>query len=263
MKKFLVLLTTICVFMSVISKAQTCQSAFSTIAGIFDDSVDDIIDFEKEVAEFILESKTGGASDAVDAEEVLDAAADLQKELWKNIKDNWGTACGSVGPIYLQVPTKKLDCNGLYTERTIRIIGAPYDKVKITVKKTGGRRGINMKACSFYTDSGSVYDTKTRSIDTGKSSSGETRTFTFYNQSDKYISLHLVASGAIVTNKAEYEVKVEGFIDEETIEEIDEKYNTPETRSGAEVITDPSIFSNDLIKRGTKTKKKKVRRKRS
>lgn len=202
--------------------AQSCVSIFESVRTVFNNAVHDYIDFRMDAAQVFVETIIPGKPNADSAlDDVFDDATKLQHDIYNAGNVILGQGCGHVGAVNLMVPTARYACDGLYTERTFIIVEHPYDKVTIKVKKTGGKRGIKMKACSKYSSNNSIYSTKDKEIESGKDTAGQEREFVFTNQdSDKYITLHLVASGALPTDKAEYEIKITGEFNEDEMAKL-------------------------------------------
>jgi len=217
MKKLLLI-----IFTSILSgtsvRAKTCQSLFSGAERIFKNLAVEYIKFRMDIAEVfvdvIIPGKQGSSEAMSDA---FDQATKLQIDLYKSYGILAGQSNMTIGAVDLIVPLKKWT-GDLYTERTFRILNSPYDKIVITIKKTGGRRGMKFRACAKYSN-GSPYDDKSGQID--KDADGTERTITFTkNMVDKNISLHLVAEGGFITDKCDYLLTVEGSFDEGEMQEI-------------------------------------------
>lgn len=220
MKRKLLILSFVLFAMSE-GHSQTCQSLFSNAEKIFNGVVQDYIAFRMEAAEvfvnFIIPDKPKSAEKM---DELFDKATKLQLDLYKSFGVMTGESNQTVGAVNLIIPLKKWS-GTLYTERTFTILQSPFDKVVIKVKKTDGKRGMKMKACSKYSN-GSPHDDKSREIDSGNETAGVEKTITFEKgMMDKTITLHLVASGALPTDKCEYTLSIEGYFDEEEMKKID------------------------------------------
>jgi hypothetical protein len=203
----------------------SCQSIFSGAANIFDNVAREYIKFRMEAAQVfidvILPGKQG-ASSALD--DLIESATKMQIDLYNAYGIISGQSNATVGAVNLIVPLKTWN-GDLYTERTFQILNSPYDKVVIKITKTGGRRGVKFTACAKYSN-GSPYDRKSGEIDNGNETDGQTRTLTFdRNMLDKNISLHLVAHGALPTDKCDYKLSVEGFFDDAEMNKIAKENN--------------------------------------
>ena len=174
------------------------------------------MDAAKVFVDVIIPGKQGSNKAMND---LIDDATNMQIDLYKSYGVIAGQSNATIGAVDLIVPLKKWT-GDLYTERTFQIMQSPYDKIVITIKKTDGKRGVEFTACAKYSN-GSPYDTKSGKIENGNETAGQVRTITFQrNMLDKNISLHLVAHGALPTDKCEYTLTVEGFFDENEMKEI-------------------------------------------
>lgn len=227
------------------SRAQSCQSLFSKAESIFNDLAKDYIEFRMEAAQVFAEYILPGTSKKNSKmDELFDKATDLQIKLYRSYGIIAGQSSASIGGVELIIPVKKWE-GACYTERTFTILSSPYDKVVIKVKKTDGKRGLKMKACAKHSN-GSVMDWKEREIESGKETAGVERTITFEKDMlNKNITLHLVASGALPTDKCEYTLEVEGFFDEKEMEKI-AKENKPKDKKPSQVEVKPAM--NDKVK---------------
>lgn len=219
MKKifFLVLVTLIC---QASVRAQSCQSIFSGAEPIFNNMAKEYIKFRMDAAKVFVPVVLPGLSGAQqEVNKLIDEATQMQLQLYTSYGVMAGEGNMSVGAVNLIVPLKKWT-GDLYTERTFQILSSPYDKIVITIKKTGGRRGMKFRACAKYSN-GSRYDEGERVIDKDATGNAAVRTITFpRGMVDKNISLHLVAHGALPTDKCEYTLSVEGFFDNGEMQKI-------------------------------------------
>ncbi len=221
MKKFFLTLLFAGIFLPVISSAQpSCKSIFSGAERIFNNLSQDFIKFRMDAAQVFLDVIIPGKQGSNKAmNDLIDDATKMQIDLYKSYGVITGQSNATIGAVDLIVPLKKWT-GDLYTERTFQIMQSPYDKIVITIKKTDGKRGVEFTACAKYSN-GSPYDTKSGKIENGNETAGQVRTITFQrNMLDKNISLHLVAHGALPTDKCEYTLTVEGFFDENEMKEI-------------------------------------------
>lgn len=208
-------------FLSINTQAQSCKSITSKVVKILDAMVKDYIEFRGEATKVFIQYIIPGKSNA-DAEmnKLVDKATKMQLDAYKAGGIITGQGTGKIGAVNLIIPTKAFAgslVSTLGTERTFEISNSPYDKVYITVTKTDGGAGADIKACSFYTN-GSVYNNdKQKSIEKGDKSKGNSVTFTFFNQeNDKMISLHIVKTG-LITDKFDYKVEVKGEFNPEKL----------------------------------------------
>jgi hypothetical protein len=234
MKK-LFLIGTIALFSIQQSHAQSCQSLFSKAESIFNDLAQDYIEFRMEAAEVFASYIIPGLDKkGTKLDELFDKATDLQTKLYKSYGIITGGTNAQIGAVDIIIPLKKWEGN-LYTERQFTILSSPYDKVVIKIKKTDGKRGMKIVACSKYSN-GSPHDRKDREIDNGKETEGVERTITFEKDMlNKAISLHLVAFGALPSDKCAYTLEIEGFFDEKEMEKI-AKENKPKDKKPTQGI---------------------------
>jgi hypothetical protein len=226
--------------------AQSCQSLFSGAEKIFNNLVQDYIEFRMEAAQvfvdFIIPGKPGAEAEL---DKLFNKATKLQTDLYRSYGIITGESNATIGAINLVIPVKKWT-GTCYTERTFLILNSPYDKVVIKVKKTDGKRGLKMAACAKYSN-GSLYDKIEREIDNGKETAGQERTFTFgKDMLNKNITLHLVASGALPTDKCGYTLSVETFFDENEMKDIAKK--NPPAQKTKEKITVSQPVKNEIKK---------------
>jgi hypothetical protein len=242
-KLFLISALALCAFQQ--SRAQSCQSLFSKAESIFNDLAQDYIEFRMEAAQVFVDYIIPGKDKKNSKlDELFDKATDMQVKLYRSYGIITGGTTAHIGGIELIVPVKKWE-GACYTERQFTILSSPYDKVVIRIKKTDGKRGLKIAACSKHAN-GSPHDKKEREIESGKETAGVERTITFEKDMlNKNITLHLVASGALPTDKCEYTLEVEGFFDEKEMEKI-AKENKPKDKKPTQVEVKPVM--NEKVK---------------
>ncbi len=253
MKK-LVLILTLVVFTAPISQAQSCQSAFSGLQNVFNNMVEDYIDFRKTAAkafvEIIIPGK-GGAN--TELKNLVDEMAQLQINAYQAQGIVAGQGRGKVGPRYLIAPTKKVTGELVPggTERTFIISNNAYDKLYVTVTKTGGKAGAKIAVCTKY-NNGSHHNEKRKEIPKGKDSEGESRRLVFFDMGgDKYTSIHIVKTG-LITDKFEYYVTVEGEFNEDKMKDEYESDKSNKKKPATMII---SNGTNNAVKIPQQNKK--------
>ena len=187
---------------------------FSGAERIFNNLAQDYIKFRMDAAEVFVRTiipAGPGASQAMD--DLFDKATQMQIDLYRSYGIISGQGNGHIGAIDLIIPLAAFT-GDLYTERTFQVLQSPYDSIVITIKKTGGKRGMKIRACSKYSN-GSIHDnSNSREIPDGEENNGTERTIIFpKDMADKNISIHLVADGGGLgaANKCDYTLKIKGF----------------------------------------------------
>lgn len=104
-----------------------------------------------------------------------------------------GQGKGKIGARHQIIPTKKVT-GKLLTERTFFVAPSPFDKVVVTIKKTGGKAGADIAVCAKYPN-GSIFNEKRKSIDKGEESKGDSSRFVFTDMAQKITTIHLVQTG--------------------------------------------------------------------
>lgn len=195
----------------------SCQSLTSQLVKVVGNFVEEYQEFRKDAAKVIVDAVVPGQSSQA-LNNLIDGAIDLQTSLFKAYGVAVGEGKGKIGARHLIIPTKKVTGN-LLTERTFIVAPSPFDKVTITIKKTGGKAGADIAACAKYADGKQHYDEKIKSIDKGKNSTGDSVTFKFTGMADKLLTIHLVQTG-VITNKCQYSLSIEGEFDNATLQAL-------------------------------------------
>lgn len=195
----------------------SCQSLASGLLKVAGNFLDEYQEFRKEAAKVIVDIAVPGKSSTA-LNNLIDDAIDLQTKLYKSYGVVVGEGKGKIGPRHLIIPTKKVTGNVL-TERTFVVAPSVFDTVTVTVKKTGGKAGVDIAACAKYSN-GSHFDEKRKSIEKGEDSTGDSVTFKFTDMAEKLLTIHLVQTG-LVSNKCEYYVSIEGEFDENELKKLD------------------------------------------
>ncbi|MEM7655744.1 MAG: hypothetical protein AAF399_06405 [Bacteroidota bacterium] len=179
------------------------------LSQVFDNRVPDYFEFREEVAKTFVEVIIPGTAGAeTSLKQTVEAATKLQVKAYQSYGIIAGEGDSKIGPRHLVIPTEQAT-GKLGIERTFEISNSPYDEVHITVRKTGGKGGVNLAACVTYPN-GSSYTEKRTSIAHSGSSIGDEVKLSFSNmENDKIITLHLVKTG-LPPDQVEYSVTVEG-----------------------------------------------------
>jgi len=241
MKK-LVLILTLTVFTTSITQAQSCQSAFSGLQKVFNNMVEDYIDFRKTAAKAFVEIIIPGKDGAkTELKKLVDNMAQLQINAYQAQGIVAGQGRGKIGPRYLIAPTKKVTGKLVPggTERTFIISNNAYDKLFVTVTKTGGKAGAKIAVCTKY-NNGSHHNEKRKEIPTGKNSDGTSRRLVFFGMGeDKYTSIHIVKTG-LLTDNFEYYVTVEGEFNEDKMKDEYESDKSNKKKPASMIISNGS-----------------------
>lgn len=196
----------------------SCQSLASELIKLAGNFLNEYQEFRKNVAKIIIETVIPGKSGAESAlSALIDQAIDLQTKFYKSYGVAVGQGKGKIGARHQIIPTKKVT-GKLLTERTFLVAPSPFDKVVVTIKKTGGKAGADIAVCAKYPN-GSIYNEKRKSIDKGEDSKGDSARFVFTDMAEKITTIHLVQTG-FVTNTCEYSLSIEGEFDTEEMEKI-------------------------------------------
>ena len=192
-----------------------CQSVTTGLVKVFDQAVRDYIDLRTEAAGMLANAL---APDALltpeQIEELAEKAEDLQLAAYKSYGVIVGEGTGKIGARTAIVPTKKVTGN-LLVERTFVVSNSPYDRLKVTIRKTGGKGGADIAVCSKYTN-GSHHNEKRKSIAKSKNTTGDEVSFAMWDMdSEKTLSIHLVKTG-FPTDRMQYEMSISGeFVEDE------------------------------------------------
>lgn len=177
------------------------------------DFLNEYQEFRKKAAEIIVETVIPGKSGAESVlAGLIDQAIDLQTKFLKSYGVAVGQGKGKIGARHQIIPTKKVT-GKLLTERTFVVALSPFDKVFVTIKKTGGKSGADIAVCAKYPN-GFIFNEKRKSIDKGEGSKGDSVTFVLTDMAEKITTIHLVQTG-LVTNTCEYSLTIEGEYDTE------------------------------------------------
>lgn len=196
----------------------SCQSLTSQFVKVIGGFVNDYQELRETAASIMVDTIIPGSPGAEeDLNRLIDQAIDLETKLLTSYGVVVGQGKGKIGPRYLIIPTKKVT-GDLLTERTFAVAPSPFDKVTITVKKTGGKAGADIAACAKYAD-GEHYDEKSKSIPKGKDSKGDTVKFVFTNMAEKVLTIHLVQTG-FPTDTCNYCISMEGEFDHKEMENL-------------------------------------------
>ncbi|WP_128544545.1 hypothetical protein [Larkinella soli] len=191
----------------------SCQSLTSGLVEVFSKFVDDYQEFRKEAAKVFVTTILPGSSGAEKAlDNLIDQAIDLQTSLLKSYGVVVGEGKGKIGPRHQIIPTKRVT-GVLKLERTFVVVSSPFDKVTVTIKKTGGKAGADIAVCAKYSN-GSIFNEKRKSIEKGEDTIGESVKFVFTDMADKALTIHLVQTG-LVTNVCDYDLSIDGAFDEQ------------------------------------------------
>jgi len=190
----------------------SCTSLFSRLTGAFDNVVREMAGFRAEAAAAIVE----GTIPIIELDELTDQIKDAQILAYESVGEVVGDK-GTPGPVNLTVPFKNFR-GTCYKERTFHVINGPWDQVHVSIKKTGGKNGADIAVCK-YDVNGNYITTKYAHIDNGSGSEGVERIVTMKGmKNEKYLTIHLVATGG-PTNKIDYKLKVTGEFNEEKLAE--------------------------------------------
>ncbi|MFK7924356.1 MAG: hypothetical protein AB8H47_20530 [Bacteroidia bacterium] len=208
----------------------SCTSLFSRLTGVFDNVVREMAGFRAEAAAALVE----GTIPIVDLEELTDEIKDAQILAYESVGEIVGDK-GTPGPVNLTVPFKNFR-GTCYAERSFHVMNGPWDQVHVSFKKTGGKNGADIAICK-YDVNGNYITTKYAHIDKGSGSEGVEEIITLKGmQNEKYLTIHVVATGG-PTNKIDYRLKVTGEFNEEKL--ADENPGTP-----------PSVFKPNRSRAG-------------
>lgn len=192
-----------------------CSGIASGFVKVIGNFVDDYQEFRKDAAKIFVNYIIPGKPEAEkQLGKLIDDAIDLQTKLFKSYGVVAGQGKGKIGPRHLTIPTKKVT-GSLKTEREFVTALSPFDKVTVTVKKTDGKAGADIAACVKYPN-GNHFDEKRKSIEKGKDSKGDAKTFVFTDMAEKVLTIRLKQTG-FVTDVCHYSVSIEGEFDESTM----------------------------------------------
>lgn len=212
MPRSAVKLTTLCLLalLSVSTQVQAgegkCVSMFSKIADQMNKVVPTYVDLRMEAAQALV----GVILPTADLDELTEKMKDVQIGAYKAIGEVVGDKA-TPGAVNLTVPYFKYQGKS-YAERTFHVSNSGFDRVKVKVKKTGGKNGADIVVCKYTTD-GNYIKSKTVSIDKGKDTAGKERTVEFKGmKNDKYLTVHVINKGW-ATDKFDYNLTVTGEFD--------------------------------------------------
>lgn len=189
-----------------------CVSLFSRIADQFNKVVPTYIDIRMEAGELLL----GTVLEDADVEELTDKMKQAQIDAYKAIGEIVGDK-NTPGAVNLVVPYHKYTGSS-FVERTFTVSNNSFDRVKVKVKKTGGKNGAEIVVCKYTTD-GNFIKTKNANIDKGKDTSGQERVIEFKGmKNDKYLTIHIINKG-FASDKFDYKLTVTGEFDTEKLAE--------------------------------------------
>ena len=195
-----------------------CSGITSGLVKVVGEFVDDYQEFRKDAADIFVSTIIPGKPDAEKKlNQLVDDAIDLQTKLFKSYGVVAGESKGKIGPRCLTIPTKKVT-GSLKMEREFVTALCPFDKVKITIKKTDGKAGADIAACVKYSN-GHDFNKKDRSIEKGKDSIGVSKTIEFDDMADKILTIRLKQTG-FVTDVCHYSVSIDGEFSEKTLESL-------------------------------------------
>lgn len=192
----------------------SCQSLTSQLVNVIGNYLDDYQEFRKKAAKAILATAPGSPDVNKALSGLVDEAVDLQTRLFKSYGVVVGQGKGKVGARHLIIPTKKVT-GDLKIERTFIVAPSVFDKVIVTIKKTGGKGGADIAVCAKYPN-GSHFNEKRKSLDKGKDAKGDSKRFVFADMVEKTLTIHLVKTG-FPTDTCDYTVSLEGEFNEEDL----------------------------------------------
>ena len=183
-----------------------CTSLFARLTDAFDEVVRTMVSFRVDAANAMV----GDEIPFIDLEKISDDVVNIQIRAYELVGEIVGDK-GTPGPVNLTVPFKNFR-GSCYTERTFRLAVGPWDHVKVSFKKTGGKNGAHLAICKYDVNDNYI-TTKYIEIDKGSETAGVEKTITMKGmKNDKYLTIHLVAEGG-PTNKVDYKLKVTGEFD--------------------------------------------------
>ncbi|MEK6480565.1 hypothetical protein WJR50_23680 [Catalinimonas sp. 4WD22] len=196
----------------------SCQSLVSQFINVIGGFIDDYQELRKTAAKIFVDTIIPGKPGSEkELDKLIDQAIDLETKLLKSYGVAVGQGKGKIGPRYLIIPTKKVT-GDLLTERTFAVAPSLFDKVTITIKKTGGKAGADIAACAKYAN-GAHFNEKRKSIDKGKDSQGDSVKFVFTDMAEKALTIHLVQTG-FPTDTCDYYLTMEGEFDQKEMEKL-------------------------------------------
>lgn len=194
----------------------SCQSLTSQFVKVIGNFIHDYQEFRKTAAKVFVEDIIPGKAGAESAlRNLIDQAIDLQTKLLNSYGVVAGQGKGKIGPRYQIIPTKKVT-GDLLIERTFVCTPSLFDKVIVTVKKTGGKAGADIAVCAKYSN-GSIFNEKRKSIDKGKDTQGTSARFVLADMAEKVLTIHLVQTG-FPTDTCDYDLTIEGEFNENEME---------------------------------------------
>lgn len=200
----------------------SCQSLTSQLIKVSGDFLKKYQDFRRKAAQVYVSTIIPGKGDTQKAlNGLIEDAFGLQNDLLNAYGKITGEGSGKIGARDLIIPTKKVTGSLIATERTFIVAKSPYDKVTVTVKKTDGKAGADVCACSKYS-TGEYFDKKEKSIDKGKETTGAEIKFVLTDMAEKFTTIHLVHTG-FPTDKFEYTVAVEGEFSQSAMQDLAKK----------------------------------------
>src|SRR5690606_11833983 len=117
----------------------SCQSLTSQLIKLAGNFLNEYQEFRKKAAKIVVETVIPGQSGAESAlTGLIDEAIDLQTKFFKSYGVVVGQGKGKIGARHQIIPTKKVT-GSVLTERTFIVAPSPFDKVTVTIKKTGGK----------------------------------------------------------------------------------------------------------------------------
>lgn len=195
-----------------------CSGIASGLIKVIGNFVEDYQEFRKDAADVFVATIIPGKPDAEKKlNKLIDDAIDLQTKLFKSYGVAAGESKAKIGPRHLTIPTKKVT-GSLKVEREFVTAMCPFDKVKITIKKTDGKGGADIAACVKHAN-GDYFDKKERSIAKGKDSKGVSKKIEFEDMADKVLTIRLKQTG-FITDVCHYSVSIEGEFNEQTMKSL-------------------------------------------
>ncbi|MEM7374310.1 MAG: hypothetical protein AAF587_37290 [Bacteroidota bacterium] len=208
-------------------QAQPCTSLFSRLVNVFDGAVRSYVDFRSEAAQLLVGTMIPGS----DLDELTEDMKQIQIDAYEAAGEIVGDKA-TPGPVNLVVPTRKW-FGALYLNRVFHVSNSGWDKVYITVKKIGGRNGVDIAVCKYDVD-GNYITSKRASISKGKDTSGKQKVIEYKAMAnDKYLTINLVAVGA-KTDKCDYELSITGEFNNDKLAEqkVPTSAKPSQTRAG-------------------------------
>ncbi|MEL7339006.1 MAG: hypothetical protein AAGM67_00865, partial [Bacteroidota bacterium] len=123
-----------------------CVSLFARLTNVFDQAVRTMIDLRTEAAGALAD----GIIPVIELDELTDEIKEAQILAYESIGEVVGDKA-TPGPVNLVVPTKHYT-GTVFTNRQFFVINGPYDHVIAKIKKTGGKRGLDIAVCKYDVD---------------------------------------------------------------------------------------------------------------